>query len=39
MIDSAHAVHDNMRDHAGGVTSFGTSVIDQKSIPGFGGMF
>jgi len=30
MIDSAHAVHDNMRDHAGGVTFFGTGVIDQK---------
>jgi len=31
MIDSAHAVHDNMRGHTGGVTSFGTGIIDQKS--------
>ena len=31
MIDSAHAVHDNMRGHTGGVTSYGTGIIDQKS--------
>ena len=31
MIDSAHAVHDNMRGHTGGITSFGTGVVDQKS--------
>jgi len=31
MIDSAHAVHNDMRGHTGGVTSFGTSIIDQKS--------
>jgi hypothetical protein len=31
MIDSAHAVHDDMRGHTGGVTSFGTGVVDQKS--------
>jgi hypothetical protein len=31
MIDSAHAAHDDMRGHTGGVTSFGTGVVDQKS--------
>ena len=31
MIDSAHAVYDNMRGHTGGITSFGTGVVDQKS--------
>ena len=31
MIDSTHAVHENMRGHTSGVTSFGTGVIDQKS--------
>ena len=31
MIDSAHAVHENMRGHTGGITTFGTGVIDQKS--------
>ena len=31
-IDSAHAVHPNMRGHTGGgVTTFGTGIIDQKS--------
>ena len=31
MIDSAHAVHDDMRGHTGGITSYGTGIIDQKS--------
>ena len=31
MIDSAHAVHDNMRGHTGGIISFGTGLVDQKS--------
>ena len=31
MIDSAHTVHENMRGHTGGITSFGTGVVDQKS--------
>ena len=31
MIDSAHAVHNNMRGHTGGITTFGTGLIDQKS--------
>jgi hypothetical protein len=31
MIDSAHAVHNDMRGHTGGVTSFGTGIVDQKS--------
>ena len=31
MIDSAHAVHDNMRGHTAGITSFGTGIVDQKS--------
>ena len=30
-IDSAHAVHDNMRGHTGGCITFGTGVVDQKS--------
>ena len=30
MIDLAHAVHQNMRGHTGEITTFGTSVIDQK---------
>ena len=29
MIDSAHAVHDNMRGHTGGITSYGTSIVDK----------
>jgi hypothetical protein len=32
MIDSAHAVHgDDMRGHTGGITSYGTGIVDQKS--------
>lgn len=31
MIDSAHAVHTNMRGQTGGVISFGTGIVDQKS--------
>ena len=31
LIDSAHAVHDNMRGHTGGITTFGTGLVDQKS--------
>ena len=31
MIDSAHAVHKNMRGHTGSITTFRTGVIDQKS--------
>jgi len=31
MINSAHAVHNDMRGHTGGVISFGTGIIDQKS--------
>ena len=31
MIDSAHAVHDNMCGHTGGIISFGTGLVDQKS--------
>ena len=31
MIDSAHAVHNNMRGHTGGITSFGTGIVDQKA--------
>jgi len=30
-IDSAHAVHPDMRRHTGGATTFGTGIIDQKS--------
>jgi len=30
-IDSAHAVHPDMRGHTGGATTFGTGIIDQKS--------
>ena len=30
-IDSAHSVHPNMRGHTGGMTTFGTGIIDQKS--------
>jgi len=30
MIDPAHAVHNDMRGHTGGVTFFGTRIIDQK---------
>jgi len=30
-VDSAHAVHPNMRGHTGGLTTFGTGIIDQKS--------
>ena len=30
-IDSAHAVHPNMRGHTGGATTFGIGIIDQKS--------
>jgi hypothetical protein len=31
MIDSAHTVHDNMRDHTGGITSYRTGIVDEKS--------
>ena len=31
MIDPAHAVHNDMRGHTGGVNFFGTGIIDQKS--------
>jgi len=31
MIDSAHAVHDNMRGHTGGIMSYGTGIVDEKS--------
>jgi hypothetical protein len=31
MIDFAHAVHDDMRGHTGGITSYGTGIVDQKS--------
>ena len=31
MIDSAHAVHPNMRGHTGGIPTFGMGIIDQKS--------
>ncbi len=31
MIDSAHAVHGDMRGHTGGIISYGTGIIDQKS--------
>ena len=31
MVDSAHAVHDDMRGHTGGIMSYGTSIIDEKS--------
>ena len=31
MIDSAHAVHDDMRGHTGGITSYGTGIVDEKS--------
>ena len=31
LIDSVHAVHDNMREHTGVITSFGTGLVDQKS--------
>ncbi len=31
MIDSSHAVYNNMRGHTGGITTFGIGVIDQKS--------
>ncbi|GFH61250.1 hypothetical protein CTEN210_17726 [Chaetoceros tenuissimus] len=31
MVDSAHAVHENMRGHTGGLITFGTGVVDQKS--------
>ena len=30
-VDSAHAVHPNMRGHTGGMTTFGIGTIDQKS--------
>ena len=30
MIDSAHAVHDDMRGHTGGITSYGTGIVDEK---------
>ena len=32
MIDSAHAVHANMRGQTGGVTSFGTGIINQSQV-------
>jgi hypothetical protein len=31
MVDSAHAVHENMRGHTGGLINFGTGVVDQKA--------
>ena len=31
MTDSAHAVHEDMKGHTGGIITFGTRVIDQKS--------
>jgi len=31
LIDSAHAVHKDMRGHTGGIISFGTGLVDQKS--------
>ena len=31
MIDLAHAVHPNMQGHTGGITTFGTGIIDQNS--------
>ena len=31
MVDSAHAVHKDMRGHTGGLISFGTGVVDTKS--------
>ena len=31
MTDSAHAVHEDMKGHTGGIITFGTGVIDQKS--------
>jgi len=31
MVDSAHAVHEDMRGHTGGLLTFGTGVVDQKS--------
>ena len=31
LVYFAHAVHDNMRGHTGGITSFGTGLVDQKS--------
>ena len=31
MVDSAHAVHENMRGHTGGLITFGTGIVDQKS--------
>ena len=31
MIDSAQAMYENMKGHTGGITSFGTGIVDQKS--------
>jgi len=31
MTDSAHAVHEDMKGHIGGIITFGIGVIDQKS--------
>ena len=31
MIHSASAVHDNMRGHTGGIMSYGTGIVDEKS--------
>ena len=31
MIDSAHAVHDDIRGHTGEIGSYGTGIVDQKS--------
>jgi len=31
MVDSAHAVHKDMRGHTGGLITFGTGVVDTKS--------
>ena len=31
MTSSAHAVHEDTKGHTGGIITFGTGVIDQKS--------
>ena len=31
IIDCTHAVYDDMRGHTGGITSYGTGIIDEKS--------
>jgi len=30
MINSAQAGHDDMRGHTGGITSYGTGIVDEK---------